>query len=337
MQNKKHCVPTYIYSRSLYKNVEFFRKKIKKTAKLEKKNNAEYSNGMYNTPLTDTQLLLDVLNSAAAWAYGKTLVPLTVQNLAKQRAGIQSGNTDTGTSTGRNTDTVKGAITGGDTTCAGTDTAQDAYNSARGGVSIQDIALKIASCSRCVLAQTRTKTVPGFGCLKPLVMVIGEGPGADEDRSGLPFVGPAGKLLDKMLEAINLSRHTNCFIGNIVKCRPPHNRDPAPEETQACASFLHTQIHILKPKMILAVGRIAAQNLLATSDGIGRLHGRFFSYKGIPLMPTYHPSALLRDASLKKPTWEDLKLFRERLAEMDASYAQSVRQVQNTTRGETNG
>lgn len=291
---------------------------------------------MDDTPLTDTQLLLDVLNSAAAWAYGKTLVPLTVQNLAKQRAGIQSGNTDTG----------KGAITGGDTTCAGTDTgtigdtacaASNACDAPRGGVSIQDIALKIASCSRCVLAQTRTQTVPGFGCLKPLVMVIGEGPGADEDRSGLPFVGPAGKLLDKMLEAINLSRHTNCFIGNIVKCRPPNNRDPASEETQACASFLHTQIHILKPKMILAVGRIAAQNLLATSDSIGRMHGRFFSYKGIPLMPTYHPSALLRDASLKKPAWEDLKLFRSRLAEMDASYAQSVRQVQNTTRGGTNG
>ena len=298
MQNKKHCVPTYIYSRSLYKNVEFFRKKIKKTAKLEKKNNAEYSNGMYNTPLTDTQLLLDVLNSAAAWAYGKSVVPLNAQNICS---------------------------------------AAHCSTKERGGVSIQDIALKIASCSRCVLAQTRTKTVPGFGCLKPLVMVIGEGPGADEDRSGLPFVGPAGKLLDKMLEAINLSRHTNCFIGNIVKCRPPKNRDPAPEETQACASFLHTQIHVLNPKMILAVGRIAAQNLLSTSDGIGRLHGRFFSYKGIPLMPTYHPSALLRDASLKKPAWEDLKLFRSRLAEMDSSYAQSVRQVQNTTRGGTNG
>lgn len=298
MQNKKHCVPTYIYSRSLYKNVEFFRKKIKKTAKLEKKNNAEYSNGMYNTPLIDTQLLLDVLNSAAAWAYGKSVVPLNAQNICS---------------------------------------AARCSTEERGGVSIQDIALKIASCSRCVLAQTRTKTVPGFGCLKPLVMVIGEGPGADEDRSGLPFVGPAGKLLDKMLEAINLSRHTNCFIGNIVKCRPPKNRDPAPEETQACASFLHTQIHVLNPKMILAVGRIAAQNLLSTSDGIGRLHGRFFSYKGIPLMPTYHPSALLRDASLKKPAWEDLKLFRSRLAEMDASYAQSVRQVQNTTRGGTNG
>ena len=148
MRNKKHCVPTYIYSHSFYKNVEFFRKKIKKNTKLEKKNNAEYSNGMYNTPLTDTQILLDVLNSAAAWAYGKSVVPLNAQNICS---------------------------------------AARCSTKERGGVSIQDIALKIASCSRCVLAQTRTKTVPGFGCLKPLVMVIGEGPGADEDRSGLPL------------------------------------------------------------------------------------------------------------------------------------------------------
>ena len=150
------------------------------------------------------------------------------------------------------------------------------------------------------------------------VMVIGEGPGADEDRQGRPFVGKAGQLLDKMLEAIQLSRKTNCYITNVVKCRPPQNRDPAPEERSCCAAFLDAQIRLLRPKMILVMGRIAAQHLLQTSDGIGKLRGRFFDYQGIPLMPTYHPSALLRDESLKRPAWEDLKRFRARLHELQA-------------------
>ena len=150
------------------------------------------------------------------------------------------------------------------------------------------------------------------------VMVIGEGPGADEDRQGRPFVGRAGQLLDKMLEAIQLSRKTNCYITNVVKCRPPQNRDPAPEERSCCAAFLDAQIRLLRPKMILVMGRIAAQHLLRTSDGIGKLRGRFFDYQGIPLMPTYHPSALLRDESLKRPAWEDLKRFRARLHELQA-------------------
>ena len=153
-------------------------------------------------------------------------------------------------------------------------------------------------------------------------MVIGEAPGHDEDVRGEPFVGAAGQLLDKMLASIQLSRHDNCFIANIVKCRPHGNRDPLPEEAAACASFLQAQIHILQPRSILTVGRIAVQNLLNTSTGINRLRGQFYEYNGIPLLPTYHPSALLRNEDLKRPAWEDLKLFRTKLLQLDPNYQQ---------------
>ncbi len=183
-------------------------------------------------------------------------------------------------------------------------------------VSLQNIARKISSCSRCRLCGGRKNTVPGIGVPNPLVLVIGEGPGADEDATGEPFVGKAGQLLDKMLAAICLSRKTNCFIANIVKCRPPNNRDPQQDEADACRSFLDAQISVVKPKLILTLGRIAVQNLLNTTTGINRLRGQFFEYKGIPLLPTYHPSALLRNEDLKRPAWEDLKVFRSRLEEM---------------------
>ncbi len=185
---------------------------------------------------------------------------------------------------------------------------------------IDSIALKIEACSRCPLSKNRKNVVPGEGVPHPLVLVVGEGPGADEDAQGRPFVGRAGQLLDKMLMAVNLSREKNCFIANIVKCRPPMNRDPAPEEAQACRSFLDAQIHVLKPKMILAMGRVALQNLLDTSIGINRMRGQFVDFKGIPFMATYHPSALLRDESLKRPAWEDLKAFKQKLLEICPDY-----------------
>ncbi len=188
---------------------------------------------------------------------------------------------------------------------------------------IKKIALAVAQCNACVLGKTRTNTVPGIGKIPPIVLVIGEGPGADEDRTGEPFVGKAGQLLDKMLAAIQLSRNDNCFIANIVKCRPPANRTPLPEEAQACSHFLQAQIDILKPKMILAVGNTALHNLLDTTAGIKKLHGKFFNYQGIPLLATFHPSALLRDESLKRPAWEDLKLFRNKLLEIVPDYQSS--------------
>ncbi|MBO4509570.1 MAG: uracil-DNA glycosylase [Spirochaetaceae bacterium] len=206
---------------------------------------------------------------------------------------------------------------GGTETVAQNTSVQDTVSSgAEASDALENIARKIAVCKRCRLCEGRRNTVPGIGVPKPLVLVIGEGPGADEDASGEPFVGKAGQLLDKMLAAINLSRHTNCFIANIVKCRPPNNRDPMPNEAEACRSFLDAQISVLKPKMILTVGRIAVQNILNTTTGINKLRGQFFEYRDIPLLPTYHPSALLRNEEMKRPAWEDLKKFRARLEEI---------------------
>ncbi len=172
------------------------------------------------------------------------------------------------------------------------------------------IAEEIGKCKKCGLSLTRTKPVPGEGGVDPLVMIIGEGPGADEDRTGRPFVGRAGKYLDKWLNAIGLSREKDCFIGNIVKCRPPNNRDPKPEESNACLPYLLKQIEILKPKAILTVGRISSQILLGRSSGIGSLRGKVYYYRDIPLVPTYHPSGVLRNPSLRPYVWEDLKLLK---------------------------
>lgn len=190
-------------------------------------------------------------------------------------------------------------------------------------VTLESVALKIASCNHCALCKTRNNTVPGTGVKAPLVLVIGEAPGADEDLRAEPFVGKAGQLLDKMLCAIQLSRASNCFITNVVKCRPPANRDPLPEEADACSSFLSAQIALLKPKAILSLGRIATMRLLKTPISMSKTHGNFFDYNGIPFMPTYHPSALLRDETLKRPAWEDLKKFRTMLLSIQENYQQT--------------
>jgi DNA polymerase len=186
---------------------------------------------------------------------------------------------------------------------------------------IEQIAAEIRACENCPLSKTRTNAAPGEGCLTPLVMVIGEGPGAEEDAQGRPFVGRAGQLLDKMLASINLSRNINCFIANVVKCRPPNNRDPYPEETAACANFLERQIAFLNPKFILVAGRIAAQTLLKTTEPIGKIRGKMTELNVgssvFPLLVTYHPAALLRNEDLKRPAWEDLKLLRSKIDEIN--------------------
>ena len=198
------------------------------------------------------------------------------------------------------------------------DVQQDAAGNAAAD-SLEHIAGDIRACEDCQLCTTRKNAVPGEGAHKPLVMVIGEGPGADEDATGRPFVGRAGQLLDKMLAAIGLSRESNCFIANVIKCRPPGNRDPQPAETAACAKYLKRQIAILEPSYILSAGRVSAQTLLSTGEAIGKLRGKFINYpasdKVIPLIATYHPSALLRNEDLKRPAWEDLKLLRTALEE----------------------
>lgn len=172
---------------------------------------------------------------------------------------------------------------------------------------LADIAERVRRCTRCPLAEGRMNAVPGEGVLDPDVMVIGEGPGADEDRRGLPFVGRAGQYLDKWLDAIGVSRDRSAFIGNIVKCRPPGNRDPKQTESDACIPYLREQIEVVRPRTILAVGRIASGILIGSSAGIGRLRGKTYYYGGIPLVPTYHPSGVLRNPELRRPVWEDLK------------------------------
>lgn len=174
------------------------------------------------------------------------------------------------------------------------------------------VAERVRRCTRCPLAEGRMNAVPGVGVLDPQVMVIGEGPGADEDRRGIPFVGRAGEYLDKWLDAIEVSRDKSAFIGNIVKCRPPGNRDPTPFESDACMPYLREQIELIRPKTILSVGRIASGLLIGSTAGIGRLRGKTYYYDGIPLIPTYHPSGVLRNPDFRRPVWQDLK----RLAEL---------------------
>jgi DNA polymerase len=190
---------------------------------------------------------------------------------------------------------------------------------------LEKIAESIHNCNNCPLGSTRTNAVPGEGVLNPVVMVIGEGPGADEDATGRPFVGRAGQLLDKMLSSIGLSRGTNCFIANVVKCRPPYNREPAPQESAACVRFLREQILLLKPMFILCAGKTAGQTLLRTNDSVTKLRGKFYEFypgqiegyetqnKPIPLLVSYHPSALLHSETYKRPAWEDLKLLRAKI------------------------
>jgi DNA polymerase len=175
---------------------------------------------------------------------------------------------------------------------------------------------EIATCRACGLSAGRINAVAGAGAVRPLVLVVGEGPGAEEDESGLPFVGAAGKLLDRMLASIGVSRETNAYIANVVKCRPPANRDPAPDEIKACMGYLERQVEALAPRAILCLGRTAVQALTGSTEGITRLRGRWFDYRGIPLIATFHPSALLRDETLKRPAWEDLKALRDRLGDV---------------------
>jgi uracil-DNA glycosylase family 4 len=178
---------------------------------------------------------------------------------------------------------------------------------------------RVAACTACELCKTRTQTVFGVGDTRAEWLVIGEAPGAEEDRQGEPFVGRAGQLLNAMLLAIGLARET-VFIANILKCRPPANRDPKPEEVSRCLPYLANQVALLRPKIILAVGRIAAQNLLATDAPLARLRGKLhtFGEANTPLVITYHPAYLLRTPADKRKAWEDLKFARATHARLTA-------------------
>ena len=178
--------------------------------------------------------------------------------------------------------------------------------------SLEEVARTIAGCQRCLLCEGRTNTVPGEGNPRAGLMFVGEGPGQVEDETGRPFVGRAGKLLTRMIEAIGLQREA-VFIANAVKCRPPGNRKPLPDELAACRTFLERQIELIRPKVLVALGATAAETLLAARRSLAELRGRVHSYRDIPLVVTYHPAALLRNPNWKKPAWDDIRIARQLL------------------------
>ncbi len=179
-------------------------------------------------------------------------------------------------------------------------------------VSWKELNEQVMGCEKCGLHQMCKRYVFGEGAPDADLMLIGEGPGAEEDRTGRPFVGPAGRLLTKMLAAIDIERD-QAYICNVVKCRPPGNRDPEPQEVDACIGYLRAQVALVRPRVIVSLGRTASRAILKESIVMGRDHGRWFERKGIWMLPTFHPSALLRDESLKRPAWKDFQAVRAKL------------------------
>jgi uracil-DNA glycosylase family 4 len=180
--------------------------------------------------------------------------------------------------------------------------------SARFQETLQEIRRDLGDCRRCKLADERSRIVFGSGSFRAKLIFVGEGPGFEEDQQGEPFVGPAGQLLSKIIAAIKLNRD-QVYICNIVKCRPPRNRNPLPDEIKTCLPFLERQIAAIRPDFICALGTIAAQTLLNTAEPISKLRGRFHDYHGIKLLPTYHPAYLLRNPDKKREVWEDMKML----------------------------
>jgi DNA polymerase len=175
--------------------------------------------------------------------------------------------------------------------------------------SLEAISSLVAQCTKCRLCEGRANTVPGEGPANARLVVVGEGPGRREDETGRPFVGAAGELLTKILAAIDLPRD-QVYICNIVKCRPPENRQPLYDEIATCLPYLHRQIELLKPKVILAMGNTAAQSLLDTKQSLGAMRNRLHRFRGVPVIVTYHPAALLRNPNWKRPTWDDVRIAR---------------------------
>ena len=174
-----------------------------------------------------------------------------------------------------------------------------------------------ANCTRCGLCETRRNVVFGIGNEHADIMFVGEGPGEQEDLQGIPFVGPAGKLLDDMLSIIDLSRDTNCYIANIVKCRPPRNRDPLETEQDACIGYLRNQFALIKPRIVVCLGRVAAKRLIDPDYRITRQHGQWVEKNGVWMTAIYHPSALLRDVEKRPTTFDDLLSLRSKIRQLD--------------------
>ena len=177
-------------------------------------------------------------------------------------------------------------------------------------MTLDEVAAAVHLCTKCVLCRERANAVPGEGPADARLVVVGEGPGATEDETGRPFVGRAGQLLTEILAAIDLPRE-RVFICNVVKCRPPENRKPQQDEIDACVPYLYRQLELIRPKVILAMGNTAAETLLNTRQALGSLRGRVHQFRGVPLIVTYHPAALLRNPHWKKPTWDDVRIARQ--------------------------
>jgi DNA polymerase len=235
-------------------------------------------------------------------------VPVRGDEGAGGRAGASSASISTSISTSTSTPTPTATATGryglSDRGC--------------GSAALLAVREELGECTRCKLAPARKKLVFGVGSPSAELMFVGEGPGADEDEQGEPFVGRAGQLLTKMIEAMGY-RRSDVYIANVVKCRPPGNRNPEPEEMDACEPFLKAQIRAVGPKAIVALGKIAAQTLLRDTTAISRLRGRWATYEGTPLMPTFHPAYLLRSPDEKKKAWEDLQLVMKALGKSPPS------------------
>jgi uracil-DNA glycosylase len=198
---------------------------------------------------------------------------------------------------------------------------RDADRIARKAAALADLDARLVSvCTKCALHQTRTNTVFGVGHPDADLVFVGEAPGADEDQRGEPFVGRAGQLLTKILQAIGFERE-DVFIANVLKCRPPNNRDPLPDEVAHCEPYLWKQLEIIEPKIICALGRISAQTLLKTRDSLTHLRCKVHDYHGIPMVVTYHPAALLRNPNWKRPTWDDVRRMRALYDELVAKAA----------------
>ena len=206
------------------------------------------------------------------------------------------------------------------TSAVDTDTANATVETTAAVDELSALEVTVSGCRKCSLCETRRQTVFGVGNPAADCMLVGEAPGAEEDRQGKPFVGRAGQLLDAMLFAVGMNRD-EVYIANVLKCRPPQNCDPQGEEVVRCEPYLHRQVDLVAPRLIVAMGRFAAQSLLRTTEAISRLRGREFTYRdtGIPLIVTYHPAYLLRNPADKSKAWDDLLLMQKKLAEAESA------------------
>ena len=260
------------------------------------------------------ELMADLLERARYYSTLTDLgLPTAVRTATDENENANANERTRTTTRTTTTTTARTTTTTGTGTGTGTGTEQRVVELAGSGETLEAIRADIGDCQRCKLASGRKTIVFGQGHPKARLMFVGEAPGADEDEQGLAFVGKAGQLLTKIIEAIGMRRE-DVFIANVLKCRPPGNRNPEPDEIVQCQPFLERQIESIRPEVLVGLGKFGAHWLLKTAEPITRLRGRIGDYKGIKVMPTYHPAYLLRNPGAKKEVWEDMKVVRDLLA-----------------------